>query len=323
MRVLVTGASGFVGSALCAHLVGKGMSVVGSVRQLPSRSVAAVDYKIVAGLSADTDWQAALEGADAVFHCAARVHVMGDNARGGGSEYIDTNVAATTRLAEQAARFGVRRFVFVSSIKVNGERTEAGRRFSERDAANPHDAYARSKLEAERALFELSNRSALEVVVVRPPLIYGPHVRANFLQLLRIIDRAIPLPLLAVQNSRSLLYIGNFASAIEYCLTKEAAAEQTFLVRDGEDFSTPRLIRQLAHTMDRPVRLFRAPLPVLRGAAVLLGRSEALGRLTDSLQIDDGKIRAVLDWRPPFTPADGFCHTVEWYRDAFSRSPAS
>lgn len=317
MRVLVTGASGFVGSAVCAHLVANAVSVVGSVRQFPLRSVQGVDYRIIAGLSADTDWEAALEGADAVVHCAARVHVMHEKSLRMTDEYTDINVNATTHLARQAVRAGVRRFVFVSSIKVNGERTQVGQRFGESDVANPHDAYALSKLEAEKALFEIMNRTALEVVVVRPPLIYGPHVRANFLQLLRIIDRAIPLPLLSVQNSRSLLYIGNFASAIEYCLTKSIAAGQIFLVSDGQDVSTPELIRQLAHALKRPVRLFHFPLPVLRGVAAVLGKSAALGRLTDSLQIDDGKIRTLLQWRPIYTQTQGFSATAEWYRRAY------
>lgn len=291
--------------------------MVGSVRQLPLRSIQGVDYRIITGLSADTDWEAALEGADAVVHCAARVHIMGEKSLRMMSAYTDTNVDATTHLARQALRAGVRRFIFVSSVKVNGERTRAGQRFSESDLASPHDAYARSKLEAEKALFEIMNRTALEVVVVRPPLIYGPHVRANFLQLLKIVDRAIPLPLLNVQNSRSLLYISNFASAIEYCLTKATAAGQIFLVSDGQDVSTPELIRQLAHALKRPVRLFHFPQPVLSTVAAVLGKSAALGRLTDSLQIDDGKIRTVLQWRPVYTQTQGFSATAEWYRRAY------
>lgn len=319
MRVLVTGASGFVGNAVCAYLVGKGMSIVGSVRQIPPRPLAGVDYRIVAGLNANTDWRAALEGVDAVVHCAARVHMMQELSREANSAYFDANVAATQRLASQADHAGVRRFVFVSSIKVNGERTEPGHQFVDCDEVDPHDAYARSKLEAERILLEMMSRTPLEITILRPPLIYGPHVRANFLQLLKLIDRKIPLPLLGVRNFRSLLYIGNFTSIIEHCLTKSAAAGQTFLVSDGNDISTPELIRQLAYAMGRPARLFPVPMLFLRGAATLLRRTNALDRLTDSLRIDDNKIRTILEWRPAYTSGEGFARTVDWYRNTFFR----
>lgn len=310
MKILVTGASGFIGRAVCAHFVGQGIPVVGAIRRLVGNPLAGVEYRLVGNLSSHTDWAGALNGVEIVVHCAARVHVMKEfqNAT---QLYDDVNVGGTLRLGEEAARAGVRRLVFLSSIKVNGERTS--RCFSETDSPAPLDPYAKSKLEAERALFALMRTSPLEVVAVRPPLVYGPGVQANFLQLLRIIYRGVPLPLARIRNRRSFLYVENLASAIYACAVRPAAAGEVFLVGDGTDLSTPELIRALANALGRRSLLINVPLPLLRIFAMLLGRSAALSRLTDSLCVNADKIREVLDWSPPFTMSEGFARTAAWY----------
>lgn len=306
----MTGASGFIGRAACAHFVEQGIPVVGAVRRPVGDALSGVEYRLIGDLSSRTNWAAALDGVDIVVHCAARVHMMRES-RNTAQLYDDVNIGGTLRLGEEAVRAGVRRLVFLSSIKVNGERSD--RCFSEADPPAPLDPYAKSKLEAERALFTLMRTSPLEVVVVRPPLVYGPGVQANFLQLLRTIDRGLPLPLASIRNRRSFVYVENLASAICACAVRPAAAGEVFMVGDGTDLSTPELIKALANALGRRSRLFNAPLPLLRIFAVLLGRSAALSRLTDSLCINTDKIREVLDWSPPFPPSEGFARTAAWY----------
>ncbi len=249
MKALVTGATGFVGMALCDRLAASGYGVVPAVR-----SKSGLPNEVVVGnLDASTDWLPALIGCDAVVHLAARVHVMGDTAQNPLALYLATNTEATLNLARQAAEAGVKRFVFISTIKVNGEGCDAP--YRETDVPAPEDAYAISKWEAEQGLQRIAADTGLEVVTLRPPLVYGPGVKANFLRLLRTVERGWPLPLGAIRNLRSLLYLGNFVDAIRVCAEHPAAAGQTFLLDDGEPVSTPELVRAVAHAMGRPARL--------------------------------------------------------------------
>lgn len=259
-------------------------------------------------IDSQTDWSPALSGCKAVVHLAARVHVMHDTATDPLSLYRTTNTDATLNLARQAAQAGVKRFVFISSIKVNGEGREAA--YRETDAPAPEDAYAISKWEAEQGLHRIAAETGLEVVVLRPPLVYGPGVKANFRRLLDTVARGWPLPLGAIENRRSLLYLGNFVDAIRVCLEHPAAAGQTFLLDDGQPVSTPELIRGVAQAMGRPARLLAVPAGVLEFAGLLLGKRAAVKRLTGSLWVDSSLIRSRLGWTPPYTLAAGLAETV-------------
>lgn len=258
-----------------------------------------------------TDWSQALSGCDAVVHLAARVHVMrpGTDA----ADYFRVNVEGSERLARSAAAAGVRRLVFLSSVKVNGEATE-GRAFSESDPPAPADDYAVSKMQAEACLHRIAAETGMEVVILRPPLVYGPGVRANFLSLLRAVEAGLPLPLASVANLRSLVYVGNLVSAIETCVHHPAAAGRTYFVTDDDDVSTPELIRRIAAALGRRPRLFPVPVPLLEGTAALLGRRAQAQRLTGSLQLDVSRIKAELGWAPLFSMQQGLMETASWYR---------
>lgn len=304
MNVLVTGATGFVGRALIGNLTAHGHAVIPVVRQasgLP-RELRVPD------MNAQTDWSGGLAGCDAVVHLAARVHVMNDASRDPLALYRATNTDATLNLARQAAHAGVKRLVFVSSIKVNGEGRDAP--YRETDAPAPEDAYAISKWEAEQGLHQIALETGLEVVVLRPPLVYGPGVKANFRRLMRTIQKGWPLPLGAIRNRRSLLYLGNFVDAIALCVVHPAAAGQTFLLDDGRPVSTPELIRALARAMGRPVCLPGVPMALLKPAAALLGKGSAMTRLAGSLHLDSSAIRTRLDWTPPYSLEAGLAATV-------------
>ena len=225
-------------------------------------------------------------------------------------EFRKVNLHSTTNLARQAAQAGVKRLVYVSSIKVNGEETREGQKFSETDPPAPQDPYAISKWEAEQALHRVAGETGLEVVIVRPPLVYGPGVKGNFAQMLNVVAKGIPLPFASVRNLRSLIYVGNLADALIACAIHPAAAGQTYLVCDGEDVSTPDLLRQLATGMGVLARLLPCPPALLRLAGKLTGKSHQMGRLLDSLQVDGGKIRRDLGWRPPYTLREGLQNTV-------------
>lgn len=317
--ILVTGANGFVGTALCNRLVAAGHRVRGALRRRDRlwKSVDGVDYVQVGDIGPDTHWSEALEGVGAVVHLAARAHVMHETAAAPLAAFRAVNVAGTERLARVAAEKGVRRFVYASSIKVNGEST-ATTPFTEADTAAPVDPYAVSKYEAEQALRLTAKETGLEVVMVRPPLVYGPGVGGNFLRLLQLVERGIPLPLALVDNLRSMIYLGNFADALTVCTIHSAAAGQTFLVSDGEDISTPDLFRALAAALSVPARLFPFPVTLLKLGGLILGKQGEVGRLTGSLQVDSSKIRNTLHWRPRYTLADGLAETARWYHAQIS-----
>lgn len=304
MKVLVTGATGFVGKALCDLLVAFGYEVVPAVR-----SKSGLPHEVVTGnLNASMDWQSALSGCDAVVHLAARVHVMDDTDQDPIAMYRATNTDATLNLARQAAKAGVKRFIFISTIKVNGEGRDAP--YRETDAAAPEDAYAISKWEAEQGLQRIAQETGLEVAILRPPLVYGPGVKANFLRLMQTVQKGWPLPLGAIRNRRSLLYLGNFVDAIRICVEHPAAAGQTFLLDDGQAVSTPDLIRAVAHALGRPAHLLAVPVNMLEFAGALLGKRAAVARLTGSLWVDGSLIRSRLAWVPPYSMEAGLAATA-------------
>ncbi len=304
MKTLVTGATGMVGRVLCELLIARGYGIIPAVRQ-----PAGLSNEVVTGeIGPTTDWHMALLGCDAVVHLAARVHVMEDTAQNPLALYRATNADATLNLARQAARAGVRRFVFISTIKVNGEGRDAP--YRETDVPAPKDAYAISKWEAEQGLRQIAAETGLEVAILRPPLVYGPGVKANFRRLLDTVARGWPLPLGAIRNRRSLLYLGNFVDAIRVCVEHPAAAGQTFLLDDGQAVSTPQLVRAVAHALDRPAHLLAVPVKVLEFAGALLGKRAAVARLAGSLWVDSSLIRSRLGWTPPYSMEAGLAATV-------------
>lgn len=311
MRVLVTGASGFVGSATCSRFVAHGMNVVGTVRRLPAQRLPGVDYRIVPDLSADTDWREVLTEIDTVVHCAARVHVMREMAVDPLDVFRAVNVAGTVQLARQAAVAGVKRFIFLSSVKVNGEGGLIA--YRETDLPAPKDVYGTSKYEAELGLREIAAKTGMETVVIRPPLIYGPGVKANFLSLMHALVRGIPLPLGAIHNRRSLVALENVVDLIAVCIDHPAAANETFLVSDGEDLSTTELVRRLARAMGRPARLIPVPSRVLMACATLLGKQEVAARLCGTLQVDITKTHKTLGWTPQVSMERELCRTVKHF----------
>lgn len=309
--ILVTGATGFVGRALCDALANRGRSVTKAVRRLVAGE--AQDSVVTVGdIGSQTDWHAALNGVEVVVHLAARVHVMNEHESGSAGLYQEANVAGTEVLARAAAAAGVRRFIFLSTVKVNGESTSI-EPFTENDAVNPQDSYAASKYEAEQLLRRISSETGMEIVILRPPVIYGPEVKANFLRMMQWVDTGFPLPLAAVHNQRSMLYLGNLVDALVTCIDHVAAAGNTFLLSDGEDVSTPGLIQRIAKAMGRPDRLWPCPVPLLRIMGGVVGKSEEIDRLLASLQIDSSKIRSQLGWTPPFSLAQGIDETVKWF----------
>ena len=359
--VLVTGANGFVGRHVCAYLHTAGLRVRAAVR-VAARLPETWQQAAVGDIGPDTSWDAALSGVEAVVHLASHSPVPGASAEVTAAAYRRVNVAGTECLARAAAAAGVRRLVYVSTIKVNGEATADASRlaedggnkksphpnplpggegikkihlpevegikkgslrggegikqsisFKEDNEPHPQDVYGRSKWEAEQLLKTIAAQSGLEVVILRPPLVYGPKVKGNFLSLLRLVERGMPLPLGRVRNRRSMLYVGNLADAVLRCLDAPQARGQTYLLGDDIDISTPELLARIAFHLGRSARLWPVPVALLRGMGALLGQSAAVARLTGSLLVDSGKIRRELDWTPPFTLDDGLRETARWY----------
>jgi len=312
--VVVTGASGFVGSSLSTSLAAAGFRVRAAVRagtpaELPGCS--GVERAILGDISARPGWSSVLTNVDCVVHCAARAHVMHETAGEALAAYRAVNVDGSRRLAEQAAAAGVRRLVYLSSIKVNGEQTALGAPFSRLDTPAPQDTYGVSKSEAEQALWEVSAKTGLEVVVARPPLVYGSGVKGNLARLLKLVRLGLPLPLGALQNKRSLIGLDNLVDLLIRCVDHPEAAGQTFLVSDGEDLSTPDLIRHMAAAMNHSPRLFPAPVSLLRLAGGALGKRAEIDRLVGSSQIDSSHTRQVLGWTPPLSVQEGIRRMVQ------------
>ena len=307
-RALVTGATGFVGTALCDALRRQNWDVRRALRT--GNSLASLDDAVVGDIGPATDWRVALRGVDVVIHLAARTHVMRDTAADPLAAYRRLNVEGTQTLTHAAQAAGVRRFIFLSSIKVNGESTTL-RPYTENDAPYPEDPYGVSKREAELALRAAA--AGMETVVLRPPLLYGPGVKGNFLRLMRATERGVPLPLGSIQNHRSLLYLDNLIDAMIVCLDHPAAVGQTYLLADDEDPSTPELVRAIAAALHKRARLIGFPPQLLKIAGAVTGKSAAVSRLLGSLQIDSSKIRGELGWQPRYALAEGLRQTAEWY----------
>ena len=308
MKILVTGASGFVGQHLVRSLKQQGVCVVGVGRK-PITSDADMFF-LVPDFANINAWAEPLVGCTAVVHLAARVHVMQDKTVNPLAEFRKVNVDATLNLAKNAAQAGVKRFVFISSIKVNGERTEISRPFTEEAEVNPQDAYAVSKSEAERCLLQIAQQTGMEVVIIRPPLIYGAGVKANFASMMRVVKHGLPLPLGNIQNKRSFVHVGNLVSLIAKCIEHPKAANQVFFVSDGHDLSTTELLQACAKASGVKARLFSVPLRLIEMAAAILGKRGVMQRLCGNLQVDIGKARNLLDWEPPISVEDGLKATV-------------
>ncbi|MCD5996900.1 SDR family oxidoreductase [Pseudomonas sp. CDFA 602] len=312
--VAITGATGFVGSALVRHLIDRtAMDVRVAVRTPYSSSHERVEVVNGASLAPDHRWSSFVEGVDVLIHCAARVHVLNDSVTRPEIEYFRTNVAATLNLAEQAAAAGVKRFIFMSSIKVNGESTPLGKPFKADDECDPVDPYGASKHKAEQGLRELGARTGMEVVIIRPVLVYGPGVKANFLNMMRWLDKGLPLPLGAVANRRSLVALGNLIDLVTCCIRHPAACGQTFLVSDGHDLSTTQLLKEISTALGRPARLLPVPAWLLRKVATVIGKKDFSERLCGSLQVDITKTCTMLDWVPPVRLEDAMKETARYY----------
>ena len=315
--VLITGASGFVGAAVAARLVQLGCpNTRAAVRRAYTQLPLGVEGCVVPTLAADTDWTSALAGIDSVVHAAARVHVMRESATDPLDAFRRVNVEGTLNLARQAAQAGVRRFVFISSIKVNGESTQPGKPFKADDTPAPADPYGVSKHEAEQGLRKLARETGMEVVIIRPPLIYGAGVKANFLSMLRWLNKGIPLPLGAVRNQRSLVAIGNLVDLVITCIDHPAAANQTFLVSDGQDLSTTEILRRLGNALGTKAWLLPLPKWLLVMAASALRKQSVAQRICGSLQVDISKNRELLGWTPPINMDEAMRQTAGHYLDA-------
>ncbi|MBF0557319.1 MAG: NAD-dependent epimerase/dehydratase family protein [Nitrospirae bacterium] len=313
MRVLVTGANGFVGRALCDALLKNGHYVRGAVRSKEKVFHAGgIDFCSVGDIGPDTEWRGAMEGIDIVVHLAGRAHITNKAEIDGDKLLQEIDSIGAERLGHAAAKAGISRIVYLSTVKVCGDRTE-DRPFTEIDLPRPADTYGFFKMKAEEALRHIGGKEGTEIVIVRPPLVYGPGVKANFLRLLDIISHGFPLPFALVDNSRSFIYLGNLVDAIVICVEHPSAAGNIFLVSDGRDVSTPQLIRMIAAAMGKRARLVPVPAALLSILGRLTGKRAEVERLTGSLRIDSSKIRKTLNWGPPFTMEEGVHETVKWY----------
>lgn len=306
VKILLTGATGFVGSAVLDELQKvpeyRVVSVVRSSDKAASGNAATA---VVGNIDRSTDYSAAIAGVNVVIHAAARAHIMRDEVADPLVEYRKVNVEGTLNLARQAAEAGVRRFIFISSIKVNGEQTAASKPFIAEDHPAPEDAYGISKMEAEQALKVLAAETAMELVIIRPPLVYGPGVKGNFASMIKLVGKGLPLPLGAVRNQRSLVALDNLVDLTVTCVDHPAACNQVFLAGDGQDLSTTELLRGVGRAMGKPARLIPVPPRLLMLGATILGRRAVAQRLLGSLQVDISKARELLGWQPPISVEEG------------------
>jgi nucleoside-diphosphate-sugar epimerase len=330
MRILVTGANGFVGKAVCAQLLAQGHQVRAVVRQhFTKEQWLAINQAVQLDLAAfindeafqfcqidaineHTQWTAYLQNIDVVIHLAARVHIMQETADDPLTQYRHVNVIGTQHLANQAQQAGVKRFIYISSIKVNGEATQE-QAFTENDRDNPQDPYGISKLEAEQALQDIALKSRMQYVIIRPSLVYGPGVKGNFFKLMQGVKRSLPLPLKGINNQRSMIFVTNLANLITATVTHPQAANQLFLAADDEALSSEQIIQQIARALEKPARLFNIPMPCLSIAAALTRKKGYLQRLTSSLVVSNHKAKQLLAWQPPVDMQQAIQQTVNWY----------
>lgn len=319
-RVLVTGGNGFLGRFVCRALVEAGHEVRATVRDPATLDRSRPELKsgcswiVTRDLAGDFDAQEALAGIQVVVHLAARAHVLHETAPDPLAEFQRVNTTATRNLADLAARARVQRFIFISTVGVNGNQTRKQHPFTETDVPMPHSPYAVSKLLAEEALREKARAAGMEFVILRPPLAYGPGVKGNFLNLIRLIDRGFPLPLASLTNRRSLVSAANLADLIVRCIDHENAADKTFMISDCADLSTADLIKKIAASLGRPARLIPFPPGLLILAAKCAGRYGSLQGLFESLQVDCSHTRSQLCWSPPQSLEEGLAETAHWYR---------
>ncbi len=312
MKILITGANGFVGLPLSEYLISAGHQVVGTLRSNDALKILNPHFqlKVIGDIDEVTDWQDCLGGVECVIHLANRAHVMNEQSSNPLALYRKVNTAGTLNLARQASTAGVKRFIFMSSIKVNGESTLPGQALTPKDQHTPVDPYGLSKYEAELGLKLIAEQTGLEVVVIRPPLIYGPRVKANFLKMMRWVEGGVPLPLGAIQNQRSMLGLDNLINFIELCLTHSDAAGQIFLVSDDHDVSTAELLKEIANAMHRPTRLLSIPQFLIENLLILFGQRRISERLCGSLRLDISFTKKCLSWKPPHTFKDQLSKTV-------------
>lgn len=310
LRTLVTGANGFVGKALINELVKRNIIYSGAVRD--RNKCFNNSFIEVGDIDEQTNWSCALKDVDVVIHLAARVHMINEKAPNPLGAFNSMNVEGTRNLAQQAAKANVKRFVFISSVKVNGESTSK-KAFNELDAPNPQDPYAISKWEAEKTLRKIEKETGMEVVILRPPLVYGAGVKANFASLLKFVNQKFPFPLANIRTKRSLIYVGNLVDAIITSALHPKAAGQTYLVSDGEDLSMSQLINRIAFALNKPSYLWSFPVSGMRFLARLIGKLSSIDRLTQSLVINSSRIRQELDWIPPYNMDEGLKITADWY----------
>lgn len=326
MLITVTGASGFIGKALCRCLIGSGHHVNGCCRALkevsselwpkidewPNSSRCQVQWIPIGNLSPKTDWTHALTSCDCIIHLASKTPSW-NNKKVSQCEFRTVNVQGTVHLAEQAVLLGVKRFIFISSIKVNGEKTLGTNQFSVKDCPAPKDVYSQTKLEAEQALLELSNKTGLEVIIIRPPLVYGPGVKGNLLNLLNQIEKGLPLPFGSINNKRSLVGLSNLIDLIQACIEYPQALNQIFMVSDDEDISTAVLLTKIIAAMDKSTRNLEIHPRLLKTVLCCLGLKKLKTRLLDNLTIDISQTKKTLNWKPIKTVDDEIESMVRWY----------
>lgn len=316
LRLAITGATGFVGSALLKNLHILGLNAIGLCRKLP---LGHRGNLIAVGPLETAELRAELADIDAVIHTAARAHIMEDEADDPLAEYRKVNVQGTLNLARQAVEAGVKRFVFVSSVKVNGEATELNRPYTPEQQPAPEDAYGVSKFEAEQALTELCKESGMELVIVRPVLVYGPGVKANFLSMMSWVNRGIPLPLGAVNNKRSIVALDNLVDLLIVCATHPNAAGEVFFASDGNDLSTTEMLQEIGKGLGKPARLLPIPPALLDAGFSMIGKKDMIRRVVNSLQVDSEKNYRLLNWRPPVSTAEAMKKTAQHYLSTISK----
>ncbi|SCA56207.1 UDP-glucose 4-epimerase [Candidatus Terasakiella magnetica] len=311
-KILVTGATGFVGHCLCKLLIKAGHNVIAPYRS--EKSDLDVNWIKIPSIDAHTNWDKKLEDVDCIIHLAARVHIMNDTCDDPLNEFRKTNVAGTRQLAQAAIQQGVKRFVFLSSIKVNGEETANDKPFTNTDTPNPQDPYGVSKMEAENMLRELESTSSLEVSIIRPPLVYGEGVKANFRSLLKLSSKGLPVPFGCLDNKRSLIHVQNLCDFIILCASHPKVAGNTYLIRDPKDISVKEMYQLMGQEAGKKTLILPFPKIVLKALGKLLGKQAMIQRLTSSLQIDLGPVITELHWKAPLNVKEAFSQTVKWYK---------